>query len=52
MRDIASASWDVWEGHLSDSKSKVSEWEMGRVWAEKREIFYEEGDWKPLDNFS
>lgn len=52
MKDIASASWDVWEGHLNESRSKVSEWEMGRVWAEKREIFYEEGSWKPLDNFS
>ena len=52
MRDIAFASWDVWEGHLTPSKSKVADWEMGRVWAEKREIFYEEGDWKPLDNFS
>ena len=51
MRDIARASWDVWDGHLSSSNIPVSEWEMGRVWAEKREIFYEEGNYKPLDNF-
>jgi recyclin-1 len=23
---------------------------MGKVWAEKREIFYEQGQWNPMDN--
>ena len=25
---------------------------MGKVWAEKREIFYEQGKWNALDNFT
>jgi recyclin-1 len=44
MREAAEASWEVWDGK--------GEWEMGRVWAEKREIFYEAGRWKPMDNFT
>lgn len=52
MRRAASASWEVWEGHFSPRDIHVTEWEMGRVWAEKREIFYEQGTWKPLDNFT
>lgn len=52
MREAARASWDVWEGHLSGMNIPVSEWEMGRVWAEKREVFYEQDDWSPLDNFT
>jgi recyclin-1 len=27
------------------------EWELGKVWAEKREIFYESGRWDALENF-
>jgi recyclin-1 len=42
MRDAAEASWEVWDG--------TGDWEMGKVWAEKREIFYEQGKWNPLDN--
>lgn len=52
MREAAAASWEVWEGHFSKKEVSVTEWEMGRVWGEKREIFYEQGDWKPLDNFT
>ena len=52
MREAAAASWEVWDGHFSTKALPVTDWEMGRVWAEKREIFYEQGDWKPLDNFT
>jgi recyclin-1 len=44
MRDAAESSWQVWDG--------VGDWELGKVWAEKREIFYQTGDWNPLDNFT
>jgi recyclin-1 len=48
MREAAEASWEV---SMSDSKSPHGhDWEMGKVWAEKREIFYEQGQWNPLDN--
>ena len=51
MRAAAEASWEVWEaaGH---SEGKASDWEMGKVWAEKRGIFYEQGRWDPLGNFT
>ena len=52
MREAARASWDVWEGHLRNTNLRVSDWEMGRVWAEKREVFYEQDVWNPLDNFT
>ncbi|KAI0824477.1 exocyst complex component Sec10-like protein [Trametes gibbosa] len=45
MREAAEASWEVWDG-------AGAEWELGKVWAEKREIFYEQSKWKPLDNFT
>lgn len=44
MREAAESSWEVWDG--------TGDWEMGKVWAEKREIFYEQGRWKPMDNFT
>ncbi|KAG8999124.1 F-box protein: endocytic membrane traffic, recycling ReCYcling 1 [Tulasnella sp. JGI-2019a] len=44
MRDAAWASWEVYDGR--------SEWEMGKVWAEKKEIFYEAGKWDPIKNIS
>ncbi|KAF5323093.1 hypothetical protein D9611_009311 [Ephemerocybe angulata] len=44
MREAAESSWQVWDG--------VGDWELGKVWAEKREIFYQTGDWNPLDNFT
>ncbi|KAG9218157.1 hypothetical protein CCMSSC00406_0008096 [Pleurotus cornucopiae] len=43
MREAAESSWEVWD--------RTGDWEMGKVWAEKREIFYEQGNWEPLDNF-
>jgi recyclin-1 len=45
MSEAAYASWDVWDGSGND------EWEIGRMWAEKREIFYEQGKWEALANF-
>jgi recyclin-1 len=56
MREVAHASWDVWEGRGNLGTRSVplpaSEWELGKVWAEKKEIFYEQGQWQPLDNFT
>jgi len=51
MRDAAEASWEIWDPHEIGSGA-VAEWEMGRVWAEKREIFYVTSLHKPLDNFT
>lgn len=45
MRDAAASSWELWDKSSTD-------WEMGKVWAEKKEIFYQQGQWKPLDNFT
>lgn len=45
MKQVAEASWEVWDG-------SAEEWELGRMWAEKREIFYQQSRWKPLDNFT
>ncbi|KAK7048164.1 exocyst complex component Sec10-domain-containing protein [Favolaschia claudopus] len=44
MREAAESSWEVWD--------RQGDWEMGKVWAEKREIFYQQGQWRPLDNFT
>lgn len=44
MREAAESSWEVWDS------GGGGDWEMGKVWAEKREVFYEQGKWKPLDN--
>ncbi|KAF8892825.1 exocyst complex component Sec10-domain-containing protein [Gymnopilus junonius] len=48
MREAAESSWEVWD------RSGGGDWEMGKVWAEKREIFYqqESGRWRALDNFT
>ncbi|KAH9968027.1 exocyst complex component Sec10-like protein, partial [Russula dissimulans] len=51
MRDAAEASWEIWDPHEIGSGA-VAEWEMGRVWGEKREIFYVSTGHKPLDNFT
>jgi recyclin-1 len=51
MREAAEASWEIWDPHESVSGG-VAEWEMGRVWAEKRDIFYVTSAHKPLDNFT
>jgi recyclin-1 len=47
MREAAEASWEV-----SMSDHPAGDWEMGKVWADKREIFYEQGRWNPLDNIT
>ncbi|KIY45782.1 hypothetical protein FISHEDRAFT_66826 [Fistulina hepatica ATCC 64428] len=44
MRDATISSWELFDG--------PGDWEMGKVWAEKLEIFYESERWKPLDNFT
>jgi recyclin-1 len=44
MREAAESSWEVWDGS--------GDWEMGKVWAEKREVFYEQGRWNPMDNLT
>lgn len=46
MKEAAASSWEV----CADVDG--GKWECGRVWAEKREIFYEQGQWDPLDNFT
>jgi recyclin-1 len=45
MREAAESSWEVWDRATGD-------WEMGKVWTEKREIFYQQGKWSALDNFT
>ncbi|KAF9530496.1 f-box protein pof6 [Crepidotus variabilis] len=45
MREAAESSWQIWDSASGD-------WEMGKVWAEKREIFYQQGAWRALDNFT
>lgn len=46
MKEAAWSSWEVWD------RGQSGEWEIGRVWAEKREVFYESGRWDPLKNFT
>ncbi|WVO18527.1 hypothetical protein L204_106246 [Cryptococcus depauperatus] len=46
MRLAAESSWKVWEaggGHRE-------RWELGRVWVEKREVFYDTARWDPGEN--
>ncbi|KAG6909572.1 hypothetical protein DXG01_016822 [Tephrocybe rancida] len=50
MREAAESSWEVWDG--VEKGKREGEWEMGRMWAEKREIFYLQGQWDPLANFT
>ena len=45
MREAAESSWEIWD-------STIGDWEMGKVWAEKREIFYQHDRWQALDNFT
>lgn len=56
MREAAESSWDIWESSLTLGSLRApgvgSDWEMGKVWAEKREIFYEHGQWDAMDNFT
>ncbi|KAH7884202.1 exocyst complex component Sec10-domain-containing protein [Phlebopus sp. FC_14] len=55
MKEVAEASWEVWiclNGIAGRGGGIRGEWELGRVWAEKREVFYEQGKWDPLANFT
>jgi recyclin-1 len=45
MREAASSSWELWDKSSAD-------WEMGKVWIEKKEIFYQQGKWEASDNFT
>ncbi|KAJ3549085.1 hypothetical protein NM688_g5218 [Phlebia brevispora] len=46
MAEAAEASWAVWDP--SDGP-----WELGRVWSDKHEIFYDhQSKWDPLENFT
>lgn len=46
MRNAAQASWGVWEA----GSGTREQWECGRVWVEKREVFYETSKWDSLEN--
>jgi recyclin-1 len=46
MKEAAWSSWEVWDSRQN------AEWEIGRIWTEKREVFYEGGKWDPLKNFT
>jgi recyclin-1 len=46
MRNAAEASWSVWEA----GSGTREQWECGRVWVEKREVFYETSKWDSLEN--
>lgn len=46
MRIAASASWKVWEA----GGGRREEWECGRVWVEKREVFYDTVKWDATEN--
>lgn len=63
MREAAEASWEVFDrsggegsiptyGDSSLGSPREVHWELGTVWIEKREIFYEQSKWRALDNFS
>lgn len=63
MREAAEASWEVFDrsggdgsiptyGDSSLSGPREVHWELGTVWIEKREIFYEQSKWRALDNFT
>lgn len=58
MKEVASASWEVsicmnGIGRRSTKPGAAGgDWEMGRLWAEKREIFYEQGKWDSSANLT
>ena len=57
MKEVASASWEVSVcmdgiGRRVSKFGGEKDWEMGRLWAEKREVFYEQGKWDPSANFT
>ncbi|KIR53422.1 recyclin-1 [Cryptococcus gattii Ru294] len=46
MKEAAESSWNVWEAGGGDREK----WECGRVWVEKREVFYDTARWDSLEN--
>ncbi|KAG8956932.1 F-box protein: endocytic membrane traffic, recycling ReCYcling 1 [Tulasnella sp. 419] len=62
MKDAAYASWELWESNRENTKTASNllstgggrgmDWELGKVWAEKKDIFYEAGQWDPIKNFT
>lgn len=46
MAAAAASSWKVWDA----GGGRRDQWECGRVWVEKREVFYETGKWDPMEN--
>lgn len=54
MTEAAWSSWEVWEVDegVREKSFMKNEWELGRVWAEKLEIFYETSQWDPTHNFT
>ncbi|KAF8452346.1 exocyst complex component Sec10-domain-containing protein [Boletus edulis BED1] len=56
MKGVASASWEISICTNSmgrrNKRGGAGDWEMGRLWAEKREVFYEQGKWDPAANFT
>ncbi|WOO81899.1 Recyclin-1 [Vanrija pseudolonga] len=46
MHTAAEASWRVWDA----GGGERSEWECGRVWIEKREVFYDTAKWDASEN--
>lgn len=66
MKMAAEASWAIWRtlretatssggGRQQQQRRRrerddAADWELGRVWVEKREVFYEAGRWDPGQN--
>lgn len=62
MKVAAEASWAIWRTLRATSQrvarkkkgveedGDASDWELGRVWVEKREVFYEAGKWDSGQN--
>ncbi|OCF38059.1 recyclin-1 [Kwoniella heveanensis BCC8398] len=46
MRVAAESSWRVWEA----GGGSRDQWECGRVWVEKREVFYDTARWDSSEN--
>ncbi|WVR07610.1 hypothetical protein IAU60_004652 [Kwoniella sp. DSM 27419] len=46
MRTAAQSSWRVWEA----GGGSRDQWECGRVWVEKREVFYDTARWDSSEN--
>lgn len=49
---MSDAAWSSWEVFAVEGGHLRNEWELGRVWAEKLEIFYEGSQWEPSRNFT